>query len=97
MREANLLAQKLNTVDRYAAEFGDMFQKEEKTITVFSLMPKLTGLLGSMQSVWSKLSLQRIDLLADDGFHGKSSRWAHPIDKMRFKAGGRQQTDVIQI
>ncbi|EGT48012.1 hypothetical protein CAEBREN_11967 [Caenorhabditis brenneri] len=95
LKEANLLAQKLNTIDRYSSEFTDSFEKEEKTMTVFSLMPKLTTLLGSMQSVWSKLALQRADL-ADDGFHGKSAggvRWGQP---MRFKSmnpGRSQQAD----
>ncbi|CAZ65546.1 COP9 signalosome complex subunit 6 [Caenorhabditis elegans] len=94
LKEANLLAQKLKTIDRYAAEFTDSFEKEEKTMTVFSLMPRLTTLLGNMQNVWNKLSAQRADLLADDGFHGKStSRWAHPV---RFKSqhlGRPQQAD----
>uniref|UniRef100_A0A8R1HSF4 COP9 signalosome complex subunit 6 n=1 Tax=Caenorhabditis japonica TaxID=281687 RepID=A0A8R1HSF4_CAEJA len=98
LREANLLTQRLNTIDRYAEEFGDTFQKEENTITVFSLMPKLTTLLGSMQQMWSKLASHRSDILADDGFHGKSSggRWAHPYDKMRLKqylTGRPTQTD----
>ncbi|CAI2351446.1 unnamed protein product [Caenorhabditis sp. 36 PRJEB53466] len=96
LREANLLAQKLNTIDRYAADFGDNFRKEENTMTMFSLMPKLTALLGSMQQVWSKISVQRTDVLTDDGFHGKSvTRWAHSLDKMRFKQqmGRPQQAD----
>ncbi|EFO93207.1 CRE-CSN-6 protein [Caenorhabditis remanei] len=98
LKEANLLAQKLKTIDRYATEFTDSFEKEEKTMTVFSLMPKLTTLLGNMQSVWAKLSAQRADLLSDDGFHGKSSgsRWAHPL---RFKSqhmGRAQQADVSE-
>uniref|UniRef100_A0A1I7TE58 COP9 signalosome complex subunit 6 n=1 Tax=Caenorhabditis tropicalis TaxID=1561998 RepID=A0A1I7TE58_9PELO len=94
LKEANLLAQKLNTIDRYATEFTQCFEKEEKTMTVFSLMPKLTTLLGNMQIVSTKISMQRADLLSDDGFHGKSSgsRWAHP---MRFKMhpGRLQQAD----
>ncbi|ULT96253.1 hypothetical protein L5515_011797 [Caenorhabditis briggsae] len=85
LKEANLLAQKLKTIDRYSSEFSEHFEKEEKTMTVFSLMPKLTSLLGNMQSMWTKLAAQRADLLSDDGFHGKSSssRWAHPL---KFKS-----------
>lgn len=95
LKEANLLAQKLKTIDRYSTEFTDHFQKEEKTMTVFSLMPKLTTLLGNMQSVWAKLSSQRADLLADDGFHGKSSgpRWAHPMRFKTLNPGRSQPTD----
>ncbi|CAI5447103.1 unnamed protein product [Caenorhabditis angaria] len=88
LKEANLLTQRLKTIDRYGEEMGEDFAKEEKTIALFQLMPQITKLVGNMAHVWAKVARSRqiTESLSDEGFHLRqqtASRWSHQFGQMR--------------
>ncbi|CAB3409979.1 unnamed protein product [Caenorhabditis bovis] len=76
LREANLLAQKLNAIDRYSVEFDRDFVEEDKEIALFSLLPKMTELVGNLSQIWAKVSTHRLELHSDDPYGGKG-RWLY--------------------
>ncbi|CAD6192736.1 unnamed protein product [Caenorhabditis auriculariae] len=61
LREANLLTQRLRMMVRHATEYKNEFDKEEKELTIYSLLPKITSLMGAYAQVGAKLSIARYE------------------------------------